>query len=330
MPQFTLKIFLTLLIACVCFSETAWGENFENRHPQPSGPWFTGTLLSTRGLTLDQGRFVAEPYFFFTKYGGLYNDNWRLQSAAVSDTIVQQTYLIYGLTSRIDVEIAPQWLKNSAEGESISGFGDLPIQLGFQALRSSSDSWLPDVRIWVQEIFPTGRYNHLSPSINGLAGTGGGSFATTLGIGVQKAIRLGGDHVFRYRVNATHGFFSPVTVQGFNAYGGGFGTEGRVDPGSVTTLIVAGEYSLTQHVNLALDIGFQTINATEFSGTTGVGVSGEQAIVGRGYGNLLTIAPAMEYSFNQHVGLIAGPWFSLRGKNTTEFFGVVAALLLYL
>ena len=44
--------------------------------------------------------------------------------------------------------------------------------------------------------------------------------------------------MFRYCVNATYGFYSPVTVQGFNSYGGGFGTEGRVDPGSVTTLIV--------------------------------------------------------------------------------------------
>lgn len=324
------QTFLSLLLACVCFSEAVWGGNSENPQPQPAGPWFTGTLLSTRGRTLDQGHVVVEPYFFFTRYGGLYNDSWRLQSATVSRTIIQQTYFIYGLTSRIDVEIAPQWLDNSSKSESLSGFGDLPLQLGFQALRSSPDSWLPDVRIWVQEIFPTGRYNDLGPSTTGLGGTGGGSFATTLGIGVQKAIWLGGDHVFRYRVNATYGFYSPVTVQGFNTYGGGFGTDGRVDPGSVTTLTVAGEYNLTQHLVLAFDIGFQTVNATRFSGTTGVGVSGEQAIVGKGYGNLLTVAPAVEYNFNQHVGLIAGPWFSLRGRNASEFFGVVEALYLYM
>lgn len=330
MPQCMPKIILSLLIACVCFSEVAWGGNSENRQPQPSSLWFTGTLLSTRGRTLDQGHVVVEPYFYFTRYGGLYNDSWRLQSATVSRTIIQQTYFIYGVTSRIDIEIAPQWLDNSAEGESISGVGDFPLQLGFQALRGRSDSWLPDVRIWVQEVFPTGRYHNLSPSTIGLGGTGGGSFATTVGIGVQKAIGLGGDHVFRYRVNATYGFYSPVTVQGFNSYGGGFGTNGRVDPGSVTTLTVAGEYTLTRHLVLALDIGFQTVNATRFSGTTGIGVSGEQAMVGRGYGNLLTIAPALEYNFNEHVGLITGPWFSLRGRNTSEFFGVVAALYLYM
>jgi hypothetical protein len=325
------KTFLSLLIASLCFSEGAvWGEKHENRQPHSAGPWFTGTLLSTRGQTLDQGHAVAEPYVYFTRYGGLYNDNWRIQSATASRTIIQETYFIYGLTSRIDIQIAPQWVENSSEGESLSGFGDFPLQLGFQVLKGRSDSWFPDARVWVQQTFPTGRHSNLPPSTIGLGGTGGGSFATTLGIAVQKAIWLGGDHVFRYRVNATYGFHSPVAVRGFNTYGGGFNTEGQVDPGSVTTLTVAGEYSLTRHLVLALDIGFQTINATHFSGTLGVGLSGEPAIVGAGYSNLLTIAPAMEYNFNQHVGLIAGPWFSLRGRNTSEFFGVVAALYLFL
>ncbi|HBH79420.1 MAG TPA: hypothetical protein DDY39_06300, partial [Nitrospira sp.] len=89
-------------------------------------------------------------------------------------------------------------------------------------------------------------------------------------LALQKVLRLGGDHVLRYRLNASYGFYSPVTVRGFNTYGGGFDTTGRVEPGSVTTFTVAGEYPLTRQVVLALDIGFQTINATHFSGTTGV------------------------------------------------------------
>ncbi|MFO0699616.1 MAG: hypothetical protein U0236_10320 [Nitrospira sp.] len=324
------KLVLSLLFFCVCLSESGWCGNPEiDPHPS-SDPWFTGTLLSTRGRTLDPGRLVVQPYFFYTRYGGLYNDNWRLHSATVSRTIIQQTFFIYGLTSRIDIGIAPQWLENSSSRDSLSGFGDLPLQLGFQVLRGDSDSWLPHVLVWVQEIFPTGRYNDLGPSTIDLGGIGGGSFGTTLGVAVQKVVRLSGDHVLRYRLNASYGFYSSVTVRGFNTYGGGFDTDGRVEPGSVTTFTVAGEYSLTRNVVLALDIGFQSINATHFSGTAGVGVQGEPAIVGKGYSNLLSIAPAVEYHFTQHVGLIAGPWFSLRGKNTSEFFGVVAALYLFL
>ena len=329
LAQKLFKVLLSLFLAGVCFPKSVQGRDVDTQL-QTAAPWFTGTLLSVRGRTLDPGHLVVQPYFFYTRYGGLYNDNWRLHSATVSRTIIQQTFLIYGLTSRIDIGIAPQWLENSSSRDSISGFGDLPLQLGFPALQGDSNSWLPHVLFWVQEIFPTGRYNDLGPSTVELGGIGGGSFGTTLGVAVQKALRLGGDHVLRYRLNASYGFYLPVTVQGFNTYGGGFGTDGRVDPGSVTTLTVAGEYSLTRHWVLALDIGFQTINATRFSGMTGVGVNGEPAVIGKGYGNLLTIAPAVEYNFNQHIGVIAGPWFSLRGRNTSEFFGVVAALYLFM
>ncbi len=325
-----LAIVLGLLLICVCLAESGWCGNSEVDPPGSSDPWFTGTLLSTRGRTLSPEHVVVQPYVFYTRYGGLYNDNWRLQSATVSRTIIQQTFFIYGLTSRIDIGIAPQWLENSSSHDSLSGFGDLPLQLGFQVLRGDAESWLPHVLFWVQEVLPTGRYNDLGPSTASLGGIGGGSFGTTLGIAVQKALPLGGDRVFRYRLNASYGFSSPVTVRGFNTYGGGFGTAGRVEPGSVTTFIIAGEYTLTRHVVLALDIGFQTINATHFSGTMGVGVQGEPAIVGKGYSNLLSIAPAVEYHFTQHVGLIAGPWFSLRGKNTSEFFGAVTAIYLLL
>jgi hypothetical protein len=98
----------------------------------------------------------------------------------------------------------------------------------------------------------------------------------------------------------------------------------------VTTLTVAGEYTLTRHLVLALDVSVQFAEATRFSGTPGVRMTAEPATVGKGYSEVLTLAPAVEYLWNQHVGVIAGPWFSLRGRNTSEFFGVVAALYLYL
>ncbi|MGD9726203.1 MAG: hypothetical protein AB7G68_08465 [Nitrospiraceae bacterium] len=322
---------LSVLVASCMLLDSARAEDAGSNGPvREEDPLFTGTLLSTRGSTMDHGHMVVEPYFYFTRFGGLYNNNWRLQSATSTRTMVLQTYFIYGLTERIDIEIAPQWLGNYAKSESSEGFGDFPVQLGFQLVRGRQDSWRPDVRVWVQETFPTGSYNNLSPTQTGLGGTGGGSFATTLGIGAQQLFRLENGQVFRGRLNASYGFYSPVTVQGFNSYGGGFGTQGRVEPGSVTTLTVAGEYTLTRRLILALDVSMQFAEATRYSGTPGVGVTGEPAPVGRGYSEVLTVAPAVEYVWNQHVGIIAGPWLSLRGRNTSEFFGVVAALYLYL
>lgn len=324
-----LLFLLSLFIACCVVPNSAEADGSESTRSVSEDPLFTGTLLSTRGLTLEQGHVVVEPYIYSTEFGGLYNNNWRIQSAAASRTNIQQTYVIYGLTSRIDVEIAPQWVGNHAENESSFGFGDFPLQVGFQALRQRADSWMPDVRIWIQETFPTGTYTDLSPTKTGLTGSGGGSFATTFGIGAQKIFPLAGDHVLRARLNASYGFYSPVTVQGFNSYGGGFGTQGRVHPGSVTTLTVAGEYTLTRHLVLALDVSFQFANATRFSGNPGIAVSGDPATVGKGYSELFTVAPAVEYIWNTHVGVIAGPWFSLTGENASAFFGGVAAIYLY-
>ncbi len=71
--------------------------------------------------------------------------------------------------------------------------------------------------------------------------------------------------MLRYRLNAMYGIYSSVAVQGFNTYGGGFGTMGRVTPGAVSTVTIVtivGEYGMTHRLVLALDIGFQTVNAT--------------------------------------------------------------------
>ena len=121
-----------------------------------------------------------------------------------------------------------------------------------------------------------------------------------------------------------------MNVQGFNAYGGGFGTVGRAEPGSVTSWTLSGEYAVTRHVAVALDMSFQIINASHFSGSPGVSASGAPPSVGKGYSNLITLAPALEYSWNENLGIIAGPWMSLTGRNTQEFFGFAAAVYLFL
>jgi len=322
------SLLLCLFFILICGIDASRGEPITD--PSQTAPWFTGTLLSTRGTSLGKGHTIVQPYVFYTRYGGLYNHNWRLQSATTSRSLTQQTYIVYGPMDSVDIQIAPQWIGNHARGDSSGGFGDFPVQLGVQAWRSPLESWVPNVRFWMQEIFPTGRYSDLTPGKADLEGTGGGAYATTFGIALEKAIPFGGEHVLRYRFNATYGIFSSVEVRGFNAYGGGFGTTGRVTPGSVTTMTVAAEYSLTRRLVLALDIGFQTVNATHFSGDPGLDVQGRPALVGQGSSNLVTIAPALEYSWNQHVGVLAGPWMSVRGQNTSEFFGIVAALYFFL
>ena len=54
--------------------DTARGGDFAGGAPVREAPLFTGTLLSTRGSTVDHGHMVVEPYFYLTRFGGLYNN----------------------------------------------------------------------------------------------------------------------------------------------------------------------------------------------------------------------------------------------------------------
>jgi hypothetical protein len=321
---------LGLLLGFHFFVPWGWAKDTESEVPPTNRPLFTGSLLSITGRTVPQGHLFIRPYISLNRYGGLYANTWRVQSASVSRTTILGAILPYGLTDRIDIIMSPQWIAKRGEDVSTASFGDFPVSFGFQALRSPSDSWLPDVRLWVQEVFPTGSYTGLSPTTTGVTGTGGGSFGTTLGIAAEKVHWLTGPHFLKMRVNVAHSFYSPVIVQGFNSYGGGFGTEGRVEPGSLTSVTLAGECTLTRHVAFALDIGYQYADGTRFSGATGVGASGESATVGRRHGQIVTLAPALEYNWNEHGGVIAGLSLSVAGKNRPEFFGVMVALQVFM
>lgn len=116
-----------------------------------------------------------------------------------------------------------------------------------------------------------------------------------------------------------------MNVRGGNAYGGGFGTDGRVHPGATVNVVVAAEYTLTRHWVLAFDVGYFHVGATRFSGTTGVDATGAQAVTGKGAGDLLSLAPAVEYNFTEQLGVIVGPWFSVAARHMSHFVGMVAA-----
>ena len=64
---------LGLLPLIFCYSDWVWADDSESGQPPASTPWFTGTLLSTRGSTVESGHLVVDPYFYSTRYGGLYN-----------------------------------------------------------------------------------------------------------------------------------------------------------------------------------------------------------------------------------------------------------------
>ena len=53
------------------------------------------------------------------------------------------------------------------------------------------------------------------------------------------------------------------------------------------------------------------------------------APIGAPEGWQLSLAPAIEYNFNENWGVIAGPWFTVAGKNSSAFIVGMLAINIY-
>ena len=144
--------------------------------------------------------------------------------------------------------------------------------------------------------------------------------------------------VFRKLFYLPHSFFSlrwsigylfpsTVKVKGFNTYGGGYGTEGKVKPGQTLTAFLSGEYSINQRWVLAFDTEFLAQRKSHFSGKNGVNNVGGVANTKLPSSVQISFAPEVEYNFSQSSGLLAGVWFTVAGKNSSAFY---SAFLTYL
>lgn len=101
---------LAVLFLCLGLSALARGAENGPRGLLSPSPWFTtGTLLSTRGRAIDHGRLNIFSLVYNAREGGLYNNYWQFESATIPRNVNHQTYIAYGLTSRMDIQLALQW-----------------------------------------------------------------------------------------------------------------------------------------------------------------------------------------------------------------------------
>ena len=118
-------------------------------------------------------------------------------------------------------------------------------------------------------------------------------------------------------------YSSHVPVHGPSYYGGGLGTDGTVSPGLSLSAFLSAELSLTRRWALALDLVYARYGRTTFRGEDGVDANGAPASLETPTGSLFTVAPALEYSWSENEGLIAGMTFGVAGRNVPQAIGVV-------
>lgn len=312
-----------------------------------TGPWFTGPLLAEPALTVEPGHVNIELLDFDTHSSAVYSNESKVTPvlSSVNNQVIPE--ITIGVAHNIDVELQPLLISNEFQGKSATSLGDTTIILGIQALRQKSNTFKPDLRITLDQILPSGHYEQLSQQNYALNATGLGSYQTGLDFNFQKLTPLRHDYYLNTHVNIGYLYASAVHIKGYSIYGGSALTEGDMKPGSVYTLDLAGELSLSQHWVVVFEGLYQYQAADRFFGSYGDtdlnfprktkkdikkalsrlmptrrNISSlflELPKVGNGTMDMASFAPAIEYNFNHELGVIVGTWFSFYGKNTIDF-----------
>ncbi len=315
-----------LYTTSVIYSDEA--ETHDTKFPQ-GAPWFTGPLLSPSAATVKPGYVNIYPFFNINTLYGRYNKHWKIDSVPT----LHQTVLIVpvktGVTNWLDFAIFPRVLSNWREGSQDFNVGDIPIQLGIQLFRNSSNWMLPDIKLTLAVIAPTGKYERLNPKKHRTDVTGNGSWSPEAALSVAKFWQI---HDFQYvsaRWGVRYRVGTPVHVEGLNSYGGTSTTKGYVYPGNKVSLFGACEYNFTRNWVVACDAIYTHRNRTRFVGIVGSNVTSITNMKPPS-GEIFSLAPALEYNWNLDMGIIFGAWFSLKGKNFPAFANAMISFNLFL
>lgn len=287
-------------------------------------PWFTGPFLAPTPINMKPGHPAIEPTVTIFKTYGTYNSKWKLEGKTNIWSINPLVDFQFGITDSYGIEILASCITNIRNGKNSTHLQDSIVFLGHQISNDRKGSWVPDCRLLIQTIFPTGKYQKLSPRMQGIDSTGFGSFQIGPVLAFRKLFYLP-NNFFSLRGSIGYLFPHRVFVKGLNAYGGGFGTKGKVYPGQSLIAFFSGEYSLNQHWVLAFDSEFFFQKKSKFSGGRGTILTGGIANVGLPSSTQISFAPEIEYNFSQRSGLLAGIWFTVAGKNSAAFTSAFVA-----
>lgn len=288
-------------------------------------PWYSGPLLTGSASMMPPGSVNIQPYIFVNDNFARYNANRHSHSLAhdlinLNPTVTIQT----GLTEWMDTIWTLQGNVNWQNGQSAGGFGDMTGQIGLRVVKQGL--WMPGVKVYFNQTFPTGNYKNLSSTKSGLEATGSGTYQTSFSLNVAKILLWDTGHPLSLRLSLNYYAPSAVRVTGFNAYGGGFNTSGSVHPGNSFKLSFGTEVSLTQRWVFANDLVYTTASSTSFNGALGTTSTGAVASMTSPSNDSLSLAPALEYNFNANVGILAGTWFTVYGRNSSDFISGILSV----
>lgn len=293
-----------VIIALLPVSTLAQGADDANdAHPRFIGP------LASPAPPLPKGVGNIEPYLVTTTAASRFDaDGHRVDSQAATqwDVIVP---VQYGLTDRLTVGTTlSAAYDRAADGGRDAAVGDTTISALYGLYDGAGPQRLR-LAAGLRQRLPTGRHDHLETTRRPAIGSGASS--STLALQGQAYFLDG-----YLRARATTAWRLPgshARIRGASVYGTGAGFVGkaRLDTSMVSTL--SAEYSVDPRWTLVAEAMYERDNGTRVRGSDPDGV----AIDTREPGSWrLSLLPAVQYHFNDDVGVIAGVQLGLAGRNT--------------
>ncbi|HAB99840.1 MAG TPA: hypothetical protein DCE71_08470 [Parachlamydiales bacterium] len=316
----------SILAICLCFTaflDAIEVETEELPFTEKNAPWLTGPLLAPSGNVVPVGSLNVEPYVYVFGFTGAYGLDWKSHDSPVFWNTVLQVPIQFGIMPRVDFTVTPTCIYNQTLGQSSGGFGDLQLATSFQVVNETDT--FPSIRLGFQETFPTGKYSRLDPVNLFTDAIGSGAYQSSVGIIFAKLIHIREDHFLNLRFTGAATFSSKVHLEGVSCYGGSPDTKGTYYPAALMTVDIGMEYSFTKNWVGAIDLFYNYATRSKFVGKNGEllfsNVGGTLADVS----SQISIAPALEYNFNRSMGLIAGCWVTIAGRNSNIFrSGIIA------
>ena len=298
--------------------------------PDKFEPWFTGPLLTPSGNVIPLSHQNIEPYIYYNRNVGLFNHHWKSHSAPTYTNVLTQISLQFGVLPRVELDLNPTFSYNHTQSKQMWVVNDTPVAVGFQLITEDLKGWTPSIKMRWGLNLPTGRYDELNPKKLGVDAGGLGAWYPNFGFVVSKLFHIYHHHYLAWRQSLVYTWGTSVHVHGLSVYGGSPSighlprTNGTVYPGNSFNSITGFEYSLSQNWVVALDIFYESISHQRFRGYSPLNTKPTHPSQQQ-----LSLAPAIEYNFSPNVGIIVGPWFSVAGRNTLDYYNWVLAINVY-
>lgn len=284
-------------------------------------PWYAGPLLTPSPTVIGPGLWNIQPYLFITSNDKQYTSSGSTQNIPTLFQVNPNIILQVGVVKHVELIGTVQGLYSKQNGKDSFNIGDTSLKVGFEILKQTP--YLPAIAFDIGETFPTGKYQHLNADKNGVDATGAGSYQTTFSFNIGKVIWWVLTHPMNVRLSLNYTIASNTHVKGFNAYGGGYGTNGTVNVGNNFSGDFGFEYSFTQKWVAACDVVYSYTSPSTFTGNVGMNKNNTPATVGSVFRDQLSLAPALEYNPTENLGFLAGVWFTVWGRNSLSFISGV-------